>query len=155
MERFTVISKKNNVFFLIQISKTMKKAFTVIIACCIFSGATHAQTKSGSNNSQSKFQERTNITSVVKATNSETVNQSVKPVNNNVPKYVNTGNSTQDNENYRIAKEKWIKENPEKYASVANKNSLSKQVISKKDFDKMPKVRQDYLLSHPEKFEIK
>jgi hypothetical protein len=38
--------------------------------------------------------------------------------NPGMPQYTSTGNKTQDDENYRIAKEQWIKENPEQYESM-------------------------------------
>ena len=38
--------------------------------------------------------------------------------NPDMPQYISTGNKTQDDENYRIAKDKWIQENPEQYESM-------------------------------------
>jgi hypothetical protein len=37
---------------------------------------------------------------------------------NDFPVYINTGNSEQDMENYRIAKDAWIEQNPEKYKAM-------------------------------------
>jgi uncharacterized protein involved in type VI secretion and phage assembly len=48
-----------------------------------------------------------------------TENRSEKSYSNpDMPQYTSTGNKTQDDENYRIAKEQWIKENPEQYESM-------------------------------------
>jgi hypothetical protein len=38
--------------------------------------------------------------------------------NPDMPQYVSTGNKSMDDENYRIAKDQWIQENPEQYESM-------------------------------------
>jgi hypothetical protein len=39
------------------------------------------------------------------------------------PRYVNTGNVAQDSENYRIAKDEWIRKNPERYKEMQTQSS--------------------------------
>ena len=43
------------------------------------------------------------------------------------PVFVNTGNPEADNESYMIAKEEWIKNNPEKYEQLLQQNPMSKE----------------------------
>ncbi|MEI6766603.1 MAG: hypothetical protein WCM76_13300 [Bacteroidota bacterium] len=43
-----------------------------------------------------------------------------------LPKLVNTGDALKDAETYRIAKEKWIRENPAKYEEIVKQNQIKK-----------------------------
>lgn len=46
-------------------------------------------------------------------------NSSVRPeLPNDFPKFVNTGNPKKDQEDYKIAKQNWIANNPERYKAL-------------------------------------
>lgn len=44
-----------------------------------------------------------------------------------MPQYISTGNKIQDDENYRMAKDQWIKENPEQYESLLKEIEIEKE----------------------------
>ena len=69
------------------------------------------------------------------------------------PVFVKTGNITLDNENYKKAKDAWIKENPQAYEEMISKNSVI--VISKEEFRNLPVERQKEIANHPEKYILK
>jgi hypothetical protein len=66
------------------------------------------------------------------------------------PVFVNTGNATLDNENYRKAKEAWILANPLKYENMIS--TMPKTVFSKSEFMTFSEEKRNEILAHPEKF---
>jgi hypothetical protein len=112
----------------------MRKLFTLTTLCLLFAGGAFAQLVK-------------NAPTVVKHTKSTCVTViSDNPVylgmekladlsnsgtnsSSNVmqlPKLMNTGDALKDAETYRIAKEKWIQENPAKYEEIVKQNQIKK-----------------------------
>ena len=78
-----------------------------------------------------------------------------KIVDNGYFKYEVIGNEMRDIESYKIAKERFMNESPEKYKEmVANVKPVSKHIIDKAEFDKMPANKRNEIVSHPEKYQI-
>ncbi len=51
--------------------------------------------------------------------------------------------------------ERFMNESPEKYKEmVANVKPVSKHIIDKAEFDKMPANKRNEIVSHPEKYQI-
>jgi hypothetical protein len=66
------------------------------------------------------------------------------------PVFVNTGNASLDNENYRLAKEAWILANPLKYENMIS--TTPKTVFSRSEFMTFSEEKRTEILAHPEKF---
>lgn len=78
-----------------------------------------------------------------------------KIVDNGYFKYEVTGNEARDLETYKIAKENFIHQFPEKYKQMLNDpKQVSKHIIDKAEFEKMPDNKRNEILSHPEKYVI-
>ncbi|MFH1319615.1 MAG: hypothetical protein ABII90_03050 [Bacteroidota bacterium] len=70
------------------------------------------------------------------------------------PKYVNTGNPHDDQQNYSIAKEQWIQNNPEGYKELFNKNDSKVHVIPYEEFINIPAEKQKQIKNNPDKYKI-
>lgn len=70
------------------------------------------------------------------------------------PKYVDTGNSTQDIENYKAAKSVWYANNPERAKQFIG-NSSEKISFTNDEFQALPEKRKAHVLAHPELYIIK
>jgi hypothetical protein len=72
------------------------------------------------------------------------------------PVFVDTGNPEADKARYNAEKKAWIEKNPEAYRQMSGGNnpSDSKQKITRSDLNALPAARKDYILAHPELFEI-
>ena len=78
-----------------------------------------------------------------------------KIVDNGYFKYEVTGNEARDLETYKIAKENFIHQFPDKYKEMLNDpKQVSKHIIDKAEFEKMPDNKRNEILSHPEKYQI-
>lgn len=69
------------------------------------------------------------------------------------PKYVNTGNAKEDQKRYHEAKQNWINNNPEIYKNISSVNQ-KKQMISKAEYQKMPKEKQKIVRKSSNKYVI-
>lgn len=73
-----------------------------------------------------------------------------------IPGYVPTGNPAVDEENYKKAKLLLYQNNPEEYKRLLSKYTGHNIVItvSYEEFISLPANKQEYMLSHPEKYFI-
>lgn len=72
------------------------------------------------------------------------------------PVFVDTGNPEADKARYNAEKKAWIEKNPEAYRQLSGGNNPTeqKQKITRSDLNALPAARKDYILAHPELFEI-
>ena len=70
------------------------------------------------------------------------------------PKNINTGNQIEDDNNYAIAKEEWIRNNPEKYRRLSVNPESQVTEIPMADFRKMSAEKQKHIKGNPSKFKI-
>lgn len=97
-----------------------------------------------------KVEESSNLSKEQQEMNEKTLKEKGKTA---FPVFVNTGNQTLDNENYKKAKDAWVQANPDEYIKMNSINSVI--VISKEDFKKLPVDRQNEITGHPEKYILK
>jgi hypothetical protein len=70
--------------------------------------------------------------------------------------YEITGDEARDAQSYTDAKIEFVKNNPAKYKQwVEQSKPTEKIIVPKSDFDKMPKDKQEKILSNPGQFQIK
>ena len=70
------------------------------------------------------------------------------------PKYTDTGNPESDRDNYRMAKDQWIADNPGKYQELLNQGTNKVQEIPYEEFIKFPADKQQHIKEHPDKYKI-
>lgn len=121
----------------------MKKTILVsLIVCVAFVYNVHAQAKSSESNvvtgnavkstgivapAQQIQKPCSGSATIQTGTGTKNLQPVSVATDNGFPVYVNTGNDEQDMENYRIAKDAWIEQNPEKYLEMQGLNSKKDQ----------------------------
>ena len=114
----------------------MRKSFMLTVLCLLFAGGAFAQLVKNPPPIVKHSGLKTNYVTVIsdspvylgmeKPANLDNFGANVALNDMQLPKLVNTGNALKDAETYRIAKEKWIQENPAKYEEIVKQNQTKK-----------------------------
>lgn len=72
-----------------------------------------------------------------------------------IPGYIYQGKPEVDAQNYKKAKHLLYQNNPAEYERIfGSKKQDNKIIVSEEEFEKLPEVKQNYITSHPEKYQI-